>query len=138
MIIDETLSDYLLSAGISKKDACVLFDISPRTLKRWNDPAPVWAVNIIKMIGEHRVMPENWQGWYFERDWLVDPAGNSYKQGDINALFYERQFTKLLRGDTYDIYNLKDELKKRINAHESEILISVKFGNINKEFQIAI
>ena len=137
-MIYETLYDHLSLAGISKKEACKLFGKTPRTLKRWNEDPPQWVLNIVRMIGEYKVMPSQWSGWYFDRQWIVDPAGNAYHHNDVSNLWIERQITKSVRGDCMTIHSLKNELEKRIQAFSSELSITVNLGEMKKEFRVAL
>ncbi len=138
-MIYETLNDHLLLAGISKKEACILFGRSKRTLESWNDNPPDWVLRIIRLMRKQPPFPDCWDGWYFDRHWLVDDAGNSYSQKDINHLFWQRQFFRNTVGDEHNILVLKEELEHRIKQNKAKICITLeKDGETADSWEIAL
>ena len=125
----ETLNDYLSYHGISKKEACELFGKSEKTLYRWNENPPAWVLRIIQLMGKKPAFPDDWEGWYFDRDWLVDPAGNSYHLKDINALFWQRQFFRSTVGNQSDILTLKNHLEKQLKKQPVLEITLVESGS---------
>ena len=117
MTLNESLSDYLLHYGISKKQACKIFDKQPSTIKRWDKNPPHWVINIIKIVGNQKNIPSSWEGWYFKDDKIYDPDGNFYTQSSIRSLYMQNQLSRSLLGDTLEIRSLKthllDQLKKQ-------------------------
>lgn len=139
MIHYHTLNDHLFMNGITKKEACILFGRTPRTLKNWNEDPPEWVVRIVQLMGEKPAFPDCWRGWYFDREWIVDQAGNSYRQCDLQANVHYARSLHAMCGKEEDIYILKDELKNKIKALSSEISITVNVGKeLKKEFKIAL
>lgn len=97
-----SLFEHLQLNGISKQEACQLFGKSCKTLERWNDNPPDWAVRIIKLFGKKPPFPDNWHGWYFDNDFIVDPAGNKYHINEVSSIFWNRQLIQSLTGDKMD------------------------------------
>jgi len=138
-MIYQTLNDHLLLAGISKKEACVLFGRSQRTLQSWNDNPPDWVLRIIRLMRKQPPFPDCWDGWYFDRHFLVDSAGNSYSQKDINALFWQRQLFKVTAGEDHNILILKNELERKLQRLESRIHITLeRDGKTAESWDIAL
>ena len=127
------LFEELYLNGITKKEACCLFNRSPKTLERWNNNPPMWVIRIIRLIGKKPPFPDDWYGWYFDRHFIVDPAGNSFHINEVSTIFWTRQLTESLTGSTSNIRSLKTELEKKINALDADITITVNIGsNIEK------
>jgi len=138
-MIYTTLKDHLFRAGITEAEACELFGRTPRTLKNWNDEPPEWTLRIIRLMRKHPPFPDCWDGWYFDRHFLVDPAGNSYSITDINHLFFQRQFFDTINGSTNNILNLKSELERKIKHLESTLTIQLSHnGQTAEEWKIAL
>ncbi len=106
---------------------CELAGITLYTLKhRWNDNPPKHAIQIMNLYVKRRDPLEDspWRGWYFNKDYLVDDAGNGYGQHEIRAIFYTRGFMDCVRGDQSTVVTLKQELEKRIADFSGKIKIS--------------
>ncbi len=136
-MIITTLNDHLLYHGITKKEACKLFGRTPKTLKRWNEEPPEWVLRIIQLMGKKPHFPDEWEGWYFDRHWLVDPAGNSFKQNEMLSSKYNQQIKNHFTGDINTVRSLKLQLEKKIKELNSQITITVNIGNEKpQEFKI--
>ena len=135
-----TLRERLKYANISIERACELFGRTERTLWNWNANPPSHVLEVIKLHGSRHRMPEGWENWYFDRHWLVDPDGNAFNQRDVKNLWIERQVTRSIRGDTADIYSLKLELERRLEAQKNPAFtIEVKRGSrVIKDFVITV
>lgn len=130
----ETLSDYLAYHGLTHADACELFGRSSRTLKRWEQKPPHWVIKIIQMIGQYKVMPQEWHGWYFDRDFLSDPAGNKYHIDEVRSIFMTRQFMDTVRGDKMTICSMKQYLEERLKK-QPVLEISLVESSTNDELR---
>ncbi len=73
-------------------------------------------------------MNQHWDGWWFDRHFLVDPAGNAYNQNDIRSVFFTRQLHKEIRGTPLKVLSLKRELERRIRATALPEII-VRYGD---------
>lgn len=132
----ETLSDYLCYHKITKEDACKLFGRTDRTLARWENEPPEWAIRIIKLLGHSnkQLFIDEWENWYFDKDYLVDDSGNKYNIAEIRAIFYTRQLTDTLTGDQMVVRSLKQRLEKQLK-HQPVLKISLVEGDTKEELK---
>lgn len=85
------------------------------------------------------ILPEIWQGWSFQDQFLIDDAQNKYNIKDIRSLFYQRQLHSSLVGNKSDIVCLKNALEKKLKDAECEIVINlINDGESLKEVKFSI
>lgn len=72
---------------------------------------------------DYRRFNTPWNGWTFWENYLVDPNGNRYSPEQIKTSFYTFELARELRGSTFQILSLKQELTRRLNAKPPEIII---------------
>ena len=140
MTINETLTDYLQHYGISKNQACLIFDKQLSTINRWDKNPPLWVINIIQIVGDQKKIPSSWQGWYFQQDKIYDPDGNFYTQSDIRSLFMQNQLTRELIGNPKEITSLKTHLLTQLKKQPTLKISLVDDSNKKhlKEWSIAL
>ncbi len=138
-MIMQTLSDHLKFYQITSIEACKLFGRSQRTLKRWEDSPPEWVLRIVEMVGQHKLMPEIWLGWYFADEFLYDPDGNKYHYNDVRMLWLTLQRIRNYE-DPAMIDSLKTVLQRKIDLLNSEIKLTIQVGDgldgLTKEVKI--
>ena len=82
---------------------------------------------------------EIWQGWSFQKEYLIDNANNKYNILDIRAMFFEKQLSRNILGNPYDITCLKSALEEKLIKLNSEIVIQlVNNGKCIQEERIVI
>ena len=138
MIHLETFSDHLQYHAISKDEACKLFGRTRKTLNVWENDPPEWALRIIQLMGKKPPFPVNWEGWYFEKDFICDPAGNKYHQNEVKSSLYTERANKLITGDNMTITSLKMELEKKIAELNNDVVITVELGGLKRHFDISL
>jgi len=124
--MDLTLKQRLHNANISTSRACELFGRTERTLWNWNKNPPNHVLEVIKLHGTRHTMPEGWHDWYFDREWIIDPAGNAYNQKDIFSSHWTAKAYESLTGSSNDIINLKNVLERRIIEAQKSPAITIK------------
>ena len=134
MIILETLFDHLTYHGISKKEAAKLFGKSEKTLYRWNENPPDWVLRIVQLLGQKPSFPDLWNGWYFDSEFICDPAGNKYHINEVSTIFWTRQLIESLTGSTFEIYSLKGHLEKKLKK-QPVLKISLVESSTNDELK---
>lgn len=126
MIIDQ----LLMQTGSNKAYFIELFGITERTYQRWNKQPPAHVHRLFSQAMRHPDRPEQWQHWHFDRDFLLDPDGNHYRQNEIKAIFWNRQLIDELTGRPSHVLSMKQHLDKKIKATQSpRIEISLFSGN---------
>lgn len=131
-----TLKDYLSQYGIKLDDAAELFGRTRKTLLRWNNNPPIWVIRIIKMIGQHQALPEIWDGWYFDNEFLCCPDGNRYHYNEVRMLWLTLQRIRNYE-DPLMIESMKRKLQRKMDLLNSEIKVTVQVGNgVEKEILI--
>ena len=135
----DMLFEELIINGFSKKEGCELFGISMRTLSRWNENPPQWAIRIIRDLGKKPPFPGEWYGWRFDNDFIIDDNNNRYHINDVRNIWITNQLTDNLRGKKSNIRSLKTHLENKIKAMEATINISLKNGDETiKNWDIAL
>jgi hypothetical protein len=61
-------------------------------------------------------IPSSWKGWSFWEGFLVDPEGNRYSPSMVRTSIFTQELAHELTASPLQIYSLKRELKKRLNA----------------------
>lgn len=66
-----------------------------------------------------------WKDWTFWDGFLVDPQGNRYSQDMVRSSLFAQELAHELAGSPLQIYSMKKELRKRLNALQEapEVLI---------------
>lgn len=65
-----------------------------------------------------------WDGWRWAYNmYLVDPDGNRYSQEMIRSSLFAMEYKRALVGTELKIYSLKQELERRLEATEAEIIV---------------
>lgn len=64
-----------------------------------------------------------WSGWYYWAGYLVDPEGNRYSPEMIRSSIFTMQMKEAMVGTDLQIFSLKRELQKRLDAPVPEIVI---------------
>ncbi|WP_200375321.1 DUF3653 domain-containing protein [Thiocystis violacea] len=60
-----------------------------------------------------------WEGWRFEHGYLLDPAGNRYLPGDLQASFYARRAWEARAGYPGELRFLRQRLDDLIRQAEA-------------------
>lgn len=81
-------------------------------------------VKIDKPADPYKRYETPWDGWnWIYGMYLIDPEGNRYSQEMIRSSIFTMQIKEAMVGTDLQIYCLKKELQKRLNAPVPEILI---------------
>lgn len=73
------------------------------------------------------VLPKRWGGWTFWEGFLVDPDGNRYTPDMVKSSIFAQELMHELAGSPLQVYSLKRELKKRVDALQDSPEIVIRW-----------
>jgi len=108
-------------ARMSREDIARYLDISPKTIKRYEQSgkAPKAIIECLLMIGgqlPNFAKKNDFNGWSFSSGYLHSPEGNRYTSGDIRAIYSDRELIK-------ELTRLNKELKKQADMSVQDNVI---------------
>lgn len=73
--------DLRKQAGLTRREAAVTLDVTPRTIQNWETGGariPWMAYRMLRILRGQALPGEFWEGWTVSQDKLVSPAGHVF------------------------------------------------------------